>query len=470
MVASIKTRYGTMATIGLLAALLLACGGTEEVWACGYDFVPLAREALSENPAQSRAAGGALRAAGPVGLKTLFAVYSDDIQRHRADNTAIQDERWEKLSAVLDTVSRQRDAYASGLYWYTDWDRAKAMAQVLNKPILSLRLLGNLDDEFSCANSRFFRTVLYANAEISKFLREHFILHWQSVRPVPRVTIDFGDGRKLERTLTGNSIHYILDANGNLIDALPGLYGPGAFLRALQTTTVMLAGERLDTEAGQEALRRYHGASIQGVKKAWTDDLTRIGQPPAWSAEAVGIPQEPTGRTENGSDGGHPPAMEAARIAMSKTAVEVPILRAMGYGADTLAKATDADAWRRIAALHEDDARLDESSIALMRKQNPVGYATAEDGVRQVKDRTFLRMVREFERSIAEDTVRNEYQLHLRIHEWLADGNPPSDVTAFNERVYAELFLTPSSDPWLGLAPGHTYTALVNNGATQYQR
>ena len=146
--------------------------------------------------------------------------------------------------------------------------------------------------------------------------------------------------------------------------------------------------------------------------------------------------------------------------------VEVPILRAMGYGADTLANATDADAWRRIAALHEDDARLDESSIALMRKQNPVGCATAEDGVRQVKDRTFLRMVRDFERSIAEDTVRNEYQLHLRIHEWLADANPPSDVTAFNERVYAELFLTPSADPWLGLAPSHTYTVAGNYTVT----
>ena len=49
-------------------------------------------------------------------------------------------------------------------------------------------LLGRLDEELSCANSRFFRTVLYANAEISAHLREHFVLHWQSVRPVPRIS------------------------------------------------------------------------------------------------------------------------------------------------------------------------------------------------------------------------------------------------------------------------------------------
>ena len=36
--------------------------------------------------------------------------------------------------------------------------------------------------------------------------------------------IDFGDGRKMERTLTGNSIHYVLDSEGRLIDALPGVF------------------------------------------------------------------------------------------------------------------------------------------------------------------------------------------------------------------------------------------------------
>jgi hypothetical protein len=32
--------------------------------------------------------------------------------------------------------------------------------------------------------------------------------------------------------------------------------------------------------------------------------------------------------------------------------------------------------------------------------------------------------------------------------------------------VYAELFLTPSSDPWLGLVPEGAYTALTNGGLT----
>jgi hypothetical protein len=78
-----------------------------------------------------------------------------------------------------------------------------------------------------------------------------------------------------------------------------------------------------------------------------------------------------------------------------------------------------------------------------------------------------LRVVRSFETSMALDTVRNEYLLHRRIHERFADAQTPqSDVDALNEWVYAELFLTPSTDPWLGLAPNDVYTALENDGRT----
>ena len=127
---------------------------------------------------------------------------------------------------ALEQLCQQRDCHASRLYWYTDLEKAKAAAKTTGKPILSLRLLGNLNEELSCANSRFFRVALYPNAAISQTLRDRFILHWSSERPVPKLTLDFGDGRKLERTVTGNSIHYVLDSNGNPIEAIPGLYTP----------------------------------------------------------------------------------------------------------------------------------------------------------------------------------------------------------------------------------------------------
>jgi len=46
----------------------------------------------------------------------------------------------------------------------------------------------------------------------------------------------------------------------------------------------------------------------------------------------------------------------------------------------------------------------------------------------------------------------------------MARTNATPKVDEFNERVYAELFLTPRSDPWLGLVPAEAYTALPENG------
>jgi hypothetical protein len=67
----------------------------------------------------------------------------------------------------------------------------------------------------------------------------------------------------------------------------------------------------------------------------------------------------------------------------------------------------------------------------------------------------------------SEDAVRNEYLLHSRLHEWFAGGAAPSDTDKLNAKVHAELFLTPESDPWLGLVPRDTFTALDNHGIVQ---
>ena len=142
-------------------------------------------------------------------------------------------------SLQLDRLCAQIHAHTTLLYWFTDLDAALAEARRSRRPVLSLRLLGRLDEELSCANSRFFRKLLYPEPRINRLLRERFVLHWQSLRPVPKVAIDFGDGRRVVRTVTGNSVHLILDGNGRPLDALPGLLSPDVFHR-------LLAGERIE--------------------------------------------------------------------------------------------------------------------------------------------------------------------------------------------------------------------------------
>src|SRR5690606_28767339 len=146
-----------------------------------------------------------LRAQGEAGLRALLDAYGKDIQTQLGGRPEMPPTAWKRLTAALDAVGQQKDCHASQLFWLTDFEQAKSASRKTGKPILSLRLLGKLNEEFSCANSRFFRTTLYPNPQVSSYLRENFVLHWKSVRPVPRVTIDFGDGRKVERTVTGNS-------------------------------------------------------------------------------------------------------------------------------------------------------------------------------------------------------------------------------------------------------------------------
>ncbi|HTR52167.1 MAG TPA: hypothetical protein VMJ10_15745 [Kofleriaceae bacterium] len=147
-------------------------------------------------------------------------------------------------SRELDRVCAQIHAHTTLLYWFTDLPAALAEAKRTRRPVLSLRLLGRLDEELSCANSRFFRRLLYPEPRINRVLRDRFVLHWQSVRPVPKVTIDFGDGRTLSRTLTGNSLHVVLDAGGQPIDALPGLVDADTFRAELERALAMAVGGR----------------------------------------------------------------------------------------------------------------------------------------------------------------------------------------------------------------------------------
>jgi hypothetical protein len=372
-----------------------------------------------------------------------------------------------RLKAALDAVSQQRDCYASHLFWHTDLEQAKAAARASGKPILSLRLLGRLDEEFSCANSRFFRTTLYANREVAKMLRHDFVLHWKSVRPVPKITIDFGDGRKIERTITGNSIHYILDADGRVIDALPGLYGPREFMCGL--TLAGYAAQKSSALSGTERaafLEKYHRDRIAAISTQWADDLDQIG------GKAI-VRERLLGSLGLGSpDLTSPSAVLACGVTVTKAGVERPFLGAMTVRADAdrakLESATDDAMWQKIAALPAHVVYLDRGARELIFAKNPDAFAAGRIAVsKAVAETPLLRSINKLQCSIAEDTVRNEYLLHAKIHDWLATGTAPNDLDALNAKVYAELFLTPDSDPWLGLVPRDTIAGLDNNGIVQ---
>lgn len=398
----------------------------------------LALQAVSNDKNESEAAVNALRQKGQSGLDELFRVHADEINQffQKGEKNA----EWYRVANAIDSVAMQKDAYASRLFWYTNLEEAKKAAKDANKPILSLRLLGNLNEEFSCANSRFFRSILYSNTEIAKNLRENYILHWKSVRPAPRITIDFGDGRKIERTITGNSIHYILDGNGRILDALPGLYSPQEFSNYLDLTLNL----HETVKARPNYLREFQQMRRLQLLNKWKSDLQRIG---------VKMPElENSSRDLKRS--GNPSAVEAMPVAVTKMAVERPMVLTLAPNETVLAENTKLEHWKKLSSLAR-QIRIEKESVNFIRRQ------TANNS--DLDKSSFSKMIANLENFVAIDSVRNEYLFHTKIYEMLAQ-NSQIDVETFNQRVYSNLFLTPNSDEWLGLYSSDIYSALDENG------
>lgn len=363
-----------------------------------------------------------LRAAGQPGVDALHALAPGD------DGQSGQSERWQRS---LDQVCGQRDCAASRLFWHTDLDAARTWARLSGKPILSLRLLGRLDQDLSCANSRFFRTVLYADPQVADLLRQRFVLHWSSERPVPVLDIDFGDGRRLRGTITGNSAHYVLDSHGRVLDALPGLYGAGMFREQLEAAAALA-----------ETVRDMNPRRFARLRARFHAERRDLATKTAKAYFPVLTASTPS------ADGQPPSARDAAQRAMAKSTFEATLLEEMSAawqvpdGADLR--------WQLLALTLADQWRLSPQSRE---------FALAKHGV---EDATRAEMaISAFEEAVGADTVRNEFGLRIILHRWLeeADATGP-DLESFNARVYSELFLTPASDPWLGLLGPATYLAL----------
>jgi hypothetical protein len=465
--------------------------------AFGADLKQLASDAVGTDAEKSQAAIAELRKAGPEGLDAMLAVHSKWIGSNPDPMKAVAAElarkgaaqEWARVKTALDKVAGQKDAHASRLYWYTDHAEALKAAAASHKPILSLRMLGKLTDDLSCANSRFFRTTLYPNQEVAAYLRDNFILEWESVRPVPKITIDMGDGRKIERTITGNSIHYVMDEKGRVVDGVPGLYGAKAFLTQLAAAeTQAKSVAKLNDAEFVKAGAIWHTNAGTLIGEAWQQEFMQDASKGAASADVedkgarlfsgekktrrvtatlVKDDQVNAGRNAKvaAPKGGFPDAEMAGEMGTAKISFERNLIRAVVSAPNTPAvKDVDEKVWQKIASRHYAVAALDSGAQSLMKEKNPA-LAANDLSVSKYKVETpMLAMMRNLQNSIAIDTVRNEYLMHATIHQWLAGTDKPVVIKQFNDRVYADLFLTPGSDPWLGLVPADTYSALDNEG------
>ncbi len=390
--------------------LVLGMVGTLSLSAFGDEAQPSAAPLTTVSAQQIAQA----REAGPKGLAEIMAAY-------RRDGAP-------GLEDAVDQVAAQKDAIYSRLYWYTDMTKAKAAAAQEGKKIIYLRLLGKLTDEYSCANSRYFRSVLYADPVVSARMRENFILVWESERPVPVVTIDYGDGRVIKRTLTGNSIHYILDSNGTVIDAMPGLYSPEAFMKVLDQVKTFEPGKA----------KKYHQAVINGLAEEY--------KPIEQKRRAARVAEMEASRPVR-------TASRAMALSVTKTSGEAALFRGLSYEnnralADALRDVEwsewEAEGAKRPVTLSPESTQL--ITRKLKEQDNSPGRLT--------------EIIAQFQRNIAADTARNQAVLRPHVHRLLEIESYANDVTKLNEVVYSSVFNTPRTDPWLGLVDPNAYVAL----------
>jgi hypothetical protein len=408
-------------------AMAVSAGPAPELRAADLPAITSTFELALEGGSAGEDAIKRLRAGGPE----VFDVLVRLLRERSATNDKA---RWE---AVLDQVARQRHAWASGLFWFTDLDAAKARAQKEHKPIVSLRLLGDLDELLSCANSRFFRALLYPDPAIAQALHDGFILHWESVRKAPRIRIDFGNGKVLERTVTGNSLHFMLDWNGHAVDAFPGLASAAAFKAWLDE--VGPAARAVGVLAG--TARTDH---LTALHEGW---LGRRVHRWATALNALGVKVFPLSEYVPG-------IATVKRLAALTTEA---VLARMALSKAATFKGFDAAVREVIARdLGRPSARmaapLAVSKMAIERPMLPF-----VDNVTDGLGKTLMK-----------DEVQNDLVLHAKIHAIFlklleareADRGRPVPLAEMTSTIYADAFLTPLDDPFMGLAPPDVFTAI----------
>jgi len=175
---------------------------------------------------------------------------------------------------------------------------------------------------------------LFSRDDVAAFVGERFEPVWISVRPVPIVRIDFGNGRVLTRTLHGNILTSVCDADGNLLDALPGIYEPLEYVRQLEQLRLLHRYlQQKPAEARAKALEDYHDRQAKHLAG---------NEPPEEFADNRAVAPLTKGRIERSLE-------VVLRPATKREANQEPVQAKTG---------TDVAGWKELA----EDTRLNEAT------------------------------------------------------------------------------------------------------------
>ncbi len=277
--------------------------------------------------------------------------------------------------------------------------------------------------------------MLFSNPEVASFVNDRFVCAWESVRPVPKVAIDFGDGHTLHRTLNGNVVTYLCTPVGTVFDLLPGLHSPEGYLaglrRAIDLHGTMRAAAQWPTRprllpgaatpealppaeqaaAFERAIAAYHGFEASGFEKL------------AVFAGGRGRP--------------------AVATFASKMAVETPIKILLSGRPISMEEALQLESGAA-TVIH---STPDPQSVSKRTLEAPIKRALAPEPPENplaagLDARALLDM----------DTRINERLRKEKVHALLSKAPLPAP-REIHTAIYEEIFHLDLEDPYLGLAP-----------------
>ena len=146
--------------------------------------------------------------------------------------------------------------------------------------------------------------MLFSREEVASFINRSFEPVWVSVRPVPLVHIDFGNGVQVTRTLHGNIATYVCTAQGHVLDILPGIYTPAAYLDCLNQFRLLAdyvdqdgkdrrQGRLHEYHRGQAAALRSHRVPARFINQPDTSKIMIEGRIKAMLVSGQSAPPVP---------------------------------------------------------------------------------------------------------------------------------------------------------------------------------
>lgn len=278
--------------------------------------------------------------------------------------------------------------------------------------------------------------------EIVDLLSKQVIPCWESLGPVPKVTIDFGSGKKLHRTLGGNIVLYLLLPDGRVVDAFPGVYTSTDFLEELHPALDFVRDFGFDVPS--DSITNWHVERTSlirpaaGSKREYLEDVPSARDPWVIIDQTSGIDSD---------------RYNVAGSNAGKAASESGLLRALGA--------------KPLSAKPRDRKKVDPWIISEKNPDKLKAYDEFEKLTGQIEDLSKRPMTAGMLKSlfpnrqeiVQEDSKFNRKFTRSAVHLMFASSTRLPEINEVRDMIYKKILHIPIDDPYLGLSemfPGST--------------